>query len=90
MFVIEMNCRLDRLKIISARHVTFVCYRANEEKAVEGHDRESLFHFQHLPGRTEKKQTDDYIYNFQTAVLKVTACTCVRAYKFGSSLIVKT
>jgi hypothetical protein len=40
-----MNYRLDRLKIISERHVTFVCYRANEEKAVEGHDRNTFFLF---------------------------------------------
>lgn len=57
MFVMEMNCMLDRLKIISARHVTFLCYRANEEKTVEGYDRKRFFfYFQNSLDRTEKKR----------------------------------
>jgi hypothetical protein len=67
---------LDRLKIFSARHVTFVCYRANEEKTVKGYDRNFFFIFRIRLTELRRKETDDCTYNFHT-VLNETVGTCV-------------
>lgn len=51
---------------------------------------EVFFIFSIFVAELRRKQTDDRIYNFQTAVRNVTVCTCVRVHEFPSTLIVKT